>query len=137
MTNEEALRRHFDAANARDWASAMDGYDEHVVLIPDPEGSLDIAPRFGRDAVGAFFGDWMRTFAGGVHFGELRIESGTDALAVEAAHTARGAGSGLELDRDMFYAYWFRRGKIIRVEMFSSMDDARDAAGVQGPDLPT
>lgn len=31
VTNEEALRRHFDATTARDWATAMDGYDEDVV----------------------------------------------------------------------------------------------------------
>jgi hypothetical protein len=91
---------------------------------------LETAPRFGREAVGEFFGDWMRTFGGGVHFGDLRIEQGSDAVAVSAHHTARGAGSGLELDRGMFYAYWFRRGKIIRVELHLSMDDAREAAGV-------
>lgn len=130
MTNEEALRRHFEAANSRDWATAMDGYDEHVVLVPAPEGWLDTAPRFGREAVGEFFGDWMRTFGGGVHFGDLRIERGSDATAVSAHHSARGAGSGLELDRDMFYAYWFSRGKIIRVELHNSMEDARRAAGV-------
>ena len=131
MTNEELLRRHFEAANTRDWATAMDGYDEHVVLVPAQEGLLDTTPRYGRQAVGEFFGDWMRTFGGGVHFGNLQIEAGTDALAISAHHTARGAGSGLELDREMFYAYWFSRGKIVRVELHTSMEAAREAAGVR------
>jgi len=129
VTNEQALRRHFDATTARDWATAMDGYDEHVVLIP---GRIDTTPRYGREAVGEFFGDWMRTFGGGVVFSDLRVEQGTDALAVSAHHRARGPSSGLEIDNDFFYAYWFRREKIIRVEMHPSMDDARAAAGVPG-----
>ena len=52
-------------------------------------------------------------------------------IAVTALHTARGRGSGAEITARNAWAYWFRNGKIIRVEIYRSMPEARAAAGVE------
>ena len=128
--DEEVLRAHFDASNRGDYARAGADYDEHVVLVgsfgaPEPEA------RYGWRDVNRWFADWMATFAGGVRFDELEIERGRNALAATALHTARGRESGAEITARSAWAYWFRRGKIIRVEIYNSMAEARAAAGVK------
>ncbi|MGH7129504.1 MAG: hypothetical protein ACREIV_13120, partial [Planctomycetaceae bacterium] len=92
------------------------------------------APRYGWREVNRSFADWMATFAGGVRFDELRIERGRNALAATARHTARGRESGAQIATQQAWAYWFRKRKIIRVEIYNAIAEARAAAGVE-PDF--
>ena len=128
--DEEVLRAHFDATNRGDYAQAGVHYDEHVVLVGSFDG-LEAEPRYGWRDVNRWFADWMATFAGSVRFDELEVERGRNALAATARHTARGRESGAEITVQQAWAYWFRKGKIIRVEIYSSMTEARAAAGVE------
>ena len=127
--DEEVLRAHFDAANRGDYARAGADFDEHVVLVGS-FGGLESEPRYGWRDVNRWFADWMATFAGGVRFDELEIERGQDGLAATARHVVRGRESGAEVTTQQAWAYWFRKGKIIRVEIYNSMAEARAAAGV-------
>ena len=128
--DEKVLRAHFDASNSGDYARAGADYDEHVVLVGS-FGGPESEPRYGWREVNRWFADWMATFAGGVRFDELVIERGRNGLAATARHTARGGESGAEITTQQAWAYWFRKGKIIRVEIYSSMAEARAAAGVE------
>jgi ketosteroid isomerase-like protein len=128
--DEEVLRAHFDASNRGDYARAGADYDEHVVLV----GSIGVPEsdvRYGWRDVNRWFADWMATFAGGVWFDELEIERGRNGLAATARHIARGRKSGAEITAQHAWAYWFRKGKIVRVEIYKSMAEARAAAGVE------
>ena len=127
--DEEVLRAHFDASNRGDYARAGADYDEHVVLVGS-FGAPESEPRYGWRDVNRWFADWMATFAGGVRFDDLEVERGRNALAATARHTARGRESGAEITHQQSWAYWFRKGKIIRVEIYNSMAEARAAAGV-------
>jgi ketosteroid isomerase-like protein len=129
--DEEVLRAQFDATNRGDYAPAGSYYDEHVVLVGS-FGGLDAEPRYGWRDVNRWFADWMATFGGGVQFEDLKVERGRNALAATARHTARGRESGAEVTVQQAWAYWFRKGKITRVEIYSSMAEARAAAGVEG-----
>ncbi|HYH59898.1 MAG TPA: nuclear transport factor 2 family protein [Thermoleophilaceae bacterium] len=130
MDGEQALREHFEATNRRDYPAAMSYYDEHVVLFSFATG-FDAGAYHGVDAVGGAFGDWMRAFGGGVAFGDLLVERGRDAYAVSARMTARGRESGIELAQDWAWVYWMRVGKIVRVEIHTTVDTARSVAGVE------
>jgi ketosteroid isomerase-like protein len=132
MASEQALREHFDATNRRDYPAAMTYYDNAVVLVSFAEWFAG-RPYYGIDDVGQAFGDWMRTFSGGVAFENLLVEPGRDAYAVCAHMIARGGGSGVELERDWAWVYWMRSGKIVRVEIHEDMDAARAIAGVESP----
>ena len=128
--DEEVLRALFDATDRGDYAQAGAGYDEYAVLVGS-YGGLDAQPRYGWRDVNRWFADWMATFAGGVRFDDLQVERGRNALAATARHTARGRESGAEVTVQQAWAYWFRKGKIIRVEIYNSMAEARAAAGVE------
>ena len=108
----------------------MTYYDEAVVLV-SLAGWLTGQAYYGIDAVGQAFGDWMRTFSGGVVFEDMVIERGRDAYAVSARMIARGGGSGVELEHQWAWVYWMRSGKIVRVEVHPDLDTAREIAGVE------
>ena len=130
MSSEQALREHYAATNRRDFPAAMSYYDEAVVLLSFAEW-LAGRPYYGIDAVGKAFGDWMRTFSGGVVFEDILIERGRDALAMCARMTARGGESGVEVEQNWAWVYWMRSGKIVRVEIHPDMETARAIAGVE------
>ena len=108
----------------------MSYYDDDVVLVSFGEW-LGGQPYYGIEAVGNAFGDWMRTFSGGVVFHDMVVEQGCDAYAVSARMTARGRESGVELEERWSWAYWMRSGKIVRVEVHTDLDTARAVAGVR------
>ena len=118
------VRGQFEAVNRRDWTAAMAAYTDDVVLRV-PNGLLSGEYR-GRDRVGEWFGDWMRTFRGRIYFDirDLR-EAGND-VALWAHHTARGEQSGLELEADFFYQFHVRDGKIAFVAFCETWAEALD-----------
>jgi ketosteroid isomerase-like protein len=50
-------------------------------------------------------------------------------LIVRTHVRGRGAGSGLEIDRDFAYLYEIRDGRATRFHLYDSVDSAREAAG--------
>ena len=132
MTNEEVLRAHYAAAEDRaDWPKAMEAYDEGVVLLVGEGVWAGSGFAFGKDAVGRWFADWLLAFAD-VSFEIVEVVPGRDALAMHARHSARGRESGAEVGQDIYYAYWFRAGRIVRVEVHQDRETAWRAAGVAG-----
>ena len=135
VSNEDAVRALFEATNRRDWPRAVDAYDDNAVLVVTSAFGVNAGVYYGREAVTGWFGDWLSTLRE-TRFSDLEVEHGTEALALRAKHTARGAESGVELTTDLFYAYWFRQEKVIRVEVHGSWEEARHAAGVRPPRAP-
>ena len=131
-SNEELLREHFAGAERRDdWPRSMAGYEENVVLLAAGDGAVpNPGVFFGRENVGRWFAEWLVTFDDIVF--DIEIVPGRDALAVHARHSARGKESGAEVAVDLYYAYWFRAGKVIRVEVHAEQEPAWRAAGVDG-----
>ena len=132
MEHEEIVRAQFAAAERRaTWPRAMELYDESVVLLAGggmPNSGLHVGLR----AAGQWFADWLSAFDDPVRFDLAELVPGRDGLALHARHTARGRESGAELTLDVFYAYWFRDGRVIRAEVHTNRADAWRAAGVIG-----
>ena len=51
-------------------------------------------------------------------------------VLVRAYFRGRGRGSGLEVDTRFYELYTLRRGKIVRVDEFTELEEALEAAGV-------
>jgi ketosteroid isomerase-like protein len=128
MENLAVVEDQYAATNERDWPRAMAHYDPDVVLAVPP-GFVDPGVYTGRDAVGAWFGDWFRSFDRGARFDVTEMtELDGGAVLLVADHQARGRSSGVEVQTTVVWLYGFRQGKIARVEGFASRDEALEAA---------
>jgi len=131
----DIVRGQFEAVNRRDFAAAMDAYADDVELIAPPTDLMGGDQR-GKAAVGAWFGDWFRTFSA-TNFEWLDLVESGDALALRARFIATGRRSGVELAHDYFYAYEVRDGKVVKVQFCASWEEALQAAGLAGAARPS
>jgi ketosteroid isomerase-like protein len=130
--NVEIVREQFEATNRRDFARPMADWADDVEVV-SPEGA-NAGTYSGREAVGDFFGDWFRTFGGGVHFDVRNVADSGNAVAVAVHHRARGRQSGLEVANDIFYEYRLRDAKIVRIRFHRSWRAALEAIGLSEQD---
>jgi ketosteroid isomerase-like protein len=122
----------FEAVNERDFARAMDRYADDVVLVVHPSFGLEVGTAEGKEAVGRWFGEWFRTFAPDYRFEIDETREIGDAIFIHANHSGRGRASGVEVRDETSYLYWVRDGRVARVEIFGTRDDALGAAEARG-----
>ena len=125
----DVIRDHYAATNERDFDRAMSHYAENVVLEVTDQQYLTQGTYRGREPVGAFFGDWFRSFDSDLHFEITRLEELEDgSVLLVADNDARGRASGIELKGTVIWVYRLRNGKIVHVESAESPDAAVQAA---------
>jgi ketosteroid isomerase-like protein len=132
MSNEdvEVVRDQFAATNERDFARAMRYYADDVVLIVAPHAFLEAGTFKGREAVGEWFGNWFSTFRPGYRFDLNEARDLGHAVLVVASHHGHGRTSGAEVHGKTAYLYRLSGGKITRMEIHASRDEALEAAGL-------
>ena len=113
--------------NRRDFDAAMEFFDPDVEwILPDLQQS-DCCQ--GKDEIRRFFDDLDETWT------ELWLEphesvDAGDRVAVRLRHHGRGRSSGLEIDEELYHQVaTFRDGMIVRMEYFTTWDEALQAAG--------
>jgi ketosteroid isomerase-like protein len=130
--NLGVVEDQYAATNERDFARAMAHYDIDVELIV-PRGFLEPGDYKGRDAVGAWFGDWFSSFDRDGRFDVKEMtELDGGAVLLVADYHARGRSSGIEVHGTVVWLYAFRQGKIARVEGYASRADALKVVGLAG-----
>ena len=126
--NVDVVLDQFAATNARDFPRAMELYAEDVELVVDHEAFLQGGTFTGREAVGAWFADWLTTFEPGYRFEIVDVRDLGDVVFLDAAHSGRGRNSGIEVTGRTGYLYTVRDGLIARAELYRSPDEALAAA---------
>lgn len=129
--NVDVVLDQFAAVNERDFTRAMNHYAEDVVLLVDTDAFLQSGTFRGREAVGAWFGDWFATFEPGYKFEIEEARDLGDRVLLIASHRGRGRTSGVEVGGETGYLYEVRDGKVVRAELYRSGEKARRAAGQQ------
>jgi ketosteroid isomerase-like protein len=134
IEQEELVRRVIDAHN-RGGDELLQRYDElfdsdfeFTPMTVGVVGSLERASYRGREGMRRFYDERAEAFDGG----EVRVRScepAGDAVLVQARSTARGRGSGVELEEEITLAYWVRGGRIVRGRAFRSREEALEVAG--------
>ena len=121
----------FAATNARDFPRAMELYAEDVELVVDHEAFLQGGTFTGREAVGAWFADWLTTFEPGYRFEIVEVRDLGDVVFLDAVHSGRGRTSGIEVTGRTGYLYTVRDGRIARAELYTTPADALAAAAAR------
>ena len=126
--NVELVRRGFMATMEEDWPTALATLDAEVEVL-----DFDI-PDAGVYRGPEGFLAWLKGWAEG--WDSWRVEdiefrdAGDDHVIALFKLIAKGAHSGLELERQDAITYRIRAGKIVRTEYFHDQRLAREAVGL-------
>ena len=121
-SNIHAIQTMFDAFKKRDIAGALEGVDHDIELEPSSmfpgqevyRGHEDVLRFFAM-----FFEAWDEYHAEPVEF----IDAGENVVVV-VHQRARGKGSGVMIESDMFQVWTLRDGKAVRVRVSESREEA-------------
>jgi ketosteroid isomerase-like protein len=126
----EAVRDQFAAVNERDFEHAMSRYAQEVVLVIQ-EGFLNAGTFEGKEAVGEWFGDWFRAFGADYRFEITEARDlGGGLVFLYAQYEGSGRASGAKTHMESAYLYRVADGKITRVQLFPTREDALEAASL-------
>ena len=109
----------------------MELYTDDVELVVDHDAFLQGGTFTGREAVGAWFADWLTTFEPGYRFEIVEVRDLGDVVFLDAAHSGRGRTSGIEVTGRTGYLYTVRDGRIARAELYTTPADALAAAAAR------
>lgn len=127
----EVVRAQFAATNERDFPRAMELYADEVVLRVGEGWGITAGTYEGKGAVGEWFGDWFRQFSPDYHFEIIEARDlGGGVVFLAAKHGGTGRASGAAVGGESGYLYRVANGKIVRVAIFVSPDDALEAASL-------
>ena len=129
MTPENLATIHelYDAMNRKDLATlqrlAAEHPDHRWRNAPDMPEPAERDGRSGLAYAANLFETWdlIHTTVRDV------IEVGPDAAIFRVHHRARGAASGVDTEREEVHLWFTRDGRIVRMEEFLTVDEARRA----------
>lgn len=100
--------------------------DDFEWVVPDhPEGAV----RHGADSVIEFFREWAEPWEDLELDWEIH-EAGPDLGLAIIDMRGRGRASGVPAEMRVAQLWTFRDGRVVRMEMYSDVDEARRAAGL-------
>ena len=130
QSDVDVVRDQFAAVNERDFPRAMGHYADDVVLVIETDfpssGTFE-----GKEAVGRWFGDWLGAFATDYRFEITDARDLGDGLVyLHARYGGSGRASGAWAQAESAYLYRVEGGKIRRVQLFLTPDEALEAASL-------
>lgn len=133
-SNEETTRTAIDAwsrGSIDEALSTMDPDVEWHVTFRLPDIPPDVTVVHGHEAVRelwAAFRDAWETITVGI---EEVLHDADDVIVARMRFQGRGAGSGIDVDRTLFYVLELREGKLVRIRPFDDLAEARRAADLE------
>jgi ketosteroid isomerase-like protein len=121
--NVEIVQRLFSALADEDFRLLLALFAPNVEWVPH-EGSYQ-----GPEGVVKHMAEWIEPWDEHSISANEIITAGDRVLAVVHL-SARGTGSGMEIDQDFFQLYTISDGKIVRMVEFLERADALEAAGL-------
>jgi uncharacterized protein len=128
--NVEIVRRSLDAFNRGDVEAALADLDPEVEGIDDPRVPGGDRIGRGQTEVKRYFESLSRYWESVRLVPERIVDLGDDVLVL-GRMTARTRRGGPEIERVLDQMVTLRDGKIIRNRIFSTRDEALEAAGLR------
>ena len=125
----DLVRLGFEAIERGDMAVYDGMTTEGLVLVQPPEVP-DAKTYEGRGAIVESLEDWPKQWED-FRMDLIEIIDAGDEVAVSVTrHRGRGRESGIEMDFEVFYVQRGRNGRLARIDMFFSREQALEAAGL-------
>jgi ketosteroid isomerase-like protein len=125
----EVVTEMLDCFNRQEYDGAMALLDDRIEMyqaaeIPGAEHYI------GKDDFLRGRAHWLSGFERGFQYLPQETVDCGDRVFLSVMMRGTGRGSGAELEQDVFQIYWVEDGRIVRVDVFWSESDAREAAGL-------
>jgi ketosteroid isomerase-like protein len=121
--NERLIREGYDAANRGDVEWLRAHADPNLELKSRFSGLSGNTYR-GETAFEQWYADISETWESVEQSVERLVQLDPERTAVEVRFTARGRGSGVEIDQKMAVIFTIRDRKTVRMEAFDSLEEA-------------
>jgi ketosteroid isomerase-like protein len=121
-SNIRALQTMFDAFTKGDLAGALEGVDHDIEAEPSSTFPGQEVYR-GHEGVLRFFAMFFEAWDE-YHAEPVEFIDAADDVVVVVHQRARGKGSGVMIESDMFQVWTFRGGKAVRVRVRDSREEA-------------
>jgi ketosteroid isomerase-like protein len=124
--NVELTRRGFEAYNSGDYEAVIDLLDPDVELHADHE-LLNSGDYKGHEGFMEWSAEWLEAWD------EFRVDAnvvetfGDHSILVDSHQLARGAGSGIDVEMDVFWALEAEDGKLRRMHIYATRERALEA----------
>jgi len=127
--NVELVRKLLDVYNERKFAENSDLIDPNVVWdlsrVQLPDGDT----YTGRSQFRSFVEAWEEGFASERMEAKEMVDAG-DRVVAMVHHRGRGKSSGVEIDQTFAMVWTFRAGRVLRMEMYPTREEALEAVGL-------
>jgi ketosteroid isomerase-like protein len=130
MQDEGAATAGYYAWAQGDFTTGVGHFDEHVVLVMDPEFP-DAGVHPGVEGVRRYMKRLLEAFDDFTITAES-IEAAGDTVVVKVNQRGTGKDSGIEVANSYFQLWTFRGDAVIRLESVKEEDRARAALGSRG-----
>ena len=128
--NVAVVRRWYDLFRSEDWEGAVRDAHPDIEII-EPPGVVGSRTYHGHDGLVEALKAWPSQWDD-FHVDLVKIiDANADQVVSLTRHHARGKGSGIEVERELAYVITFSDGKAIRWEMFLTLAEALEAAGLK------
>jgi uncharacterized protein len=119
----ELVRRGFAAYNAGDMETLMELVHPELELRSDPD-TMNAGDYRGREGLNEWNANWVEAWES-FQVEPTAVEAVDDRrVLVEARQHARGAGSGVEVEMDVYWAFEVEEGHVRRIELHIDRADA-------------
>jgi ketosteroid isomerase-like protein len=124
--NVDLTRRGFEAYNSGDYEAVVTLLHPDVELQADHE-LLNSGSYTGHDGFMQWSAEWLEAWE------EFRVDAnkvetiGDHCILVDSHQVARGAGSGIPVEMDVFWALEAEHGKLSRMHIYATRERALEA----------
>jgi len=129
--NVEVVRDHIEAFRQDDAPGAFSFVDPHVVLDRSRIGGVGTETAYGHEAVAQAVRRYMGAFDEYRYQVERLTNLGSGAVLAVVTEEGRGKSSGVPVRQSFAALYTVIDGKIARITVFPSEEQALEAAGLR------
>jgi ketosteroid isomerase-like protein len=125
--NVDIVRSFHEAFGGGDRAEWREHFDPDIAWDITTSAMPDAKVYRGHEGVEEFFRDWLGTWDD-YHQDTLEVIDAGDAVVAVFRQSGRGRGSGVQVDQQFFARYDLVDGKVVRMRLFDSREEALEAA---------
>ena len=129
--NVDLVHRGVEAYRSGDWQSWVDGFDPAIEWIEMPSLGPDASTYRGIEEVRQAVESWLGMWTDYEMEVSRYIDAGGNEVVMLARESGRGRTTGASVERELGEVLTVRDGKLIRLVMYGSWDEALQAAGLR------